>query len=248
MKISVKNAPKIIIVLYVIYVLMIALIAGGEYSFLVQPLIVPITILIGIFVWEWQEGLKNQEAKNQLYIKNYNEKAEKIFGIYTQYERSIQNLYRYFNDLHHTIKPKAFREIAKHKEISVLIEIIDEEVKLIKKFELDLYNEAVLLYYLVSNRKSLEGKGATDKNIYQQANDLINILTTYKYISNEIGQLIVNYKHSEKFPQDKDTDLIINFYILQPKIESFNFGNTEDRSEIIFVKPREKFIELTKQQ
>lgn len=243
-----KNNPKLFILLYVAYVLAVTLIAKSEYSFLVQPLTVPITILIGIFIWEWQESVKNKEAKKQLYIKNYNEKAEKIFGIYTQYEKSIQNLYRYFKDLHIAIQPKAFRLIPKHKEISVLIEIMDGEIKKLQGLDVDLYNEAVLLYYLVSNRRTFEKKEFVEINVYQEAHDLMNILCNYRYISEEIAKLISNHKHSEKSQETAEMDLITNFYTLKPEIESFNFGNPEDNKEVIYVKPRKRFLELTQTQ
>lgn len=240
-----KNNPKFFILLYVIYVLTVTLIAKSEYSFLVQPLTVPITILIGIFIWEWQESVKNKEAKKQLYVKNYNEKAEKIFSIYTRYEKSIQNLYRFFKDLDSVIQPKVIRVIPKHKEISVLIEKMDGEIKKIEGLEVDLYNEAVLLYYLVSNRNTFEKKESEKINVYQKAYDLINILCSYKYVSNEIAELIVNHKNSEKSQEAGEMELISNFYKLKPIVESFNFGNKEDGKEVIFVKPRQKFLELT---
>jgi len=243
-----KKKPIFFIFLYVIYVLTVALITDSEYAFLVQPLTVPLTILIGIFIWEWQESVKNQAAKKQLYVKNYNEKAEKIFGIYTRYEKSIQNLYRYFKDLHFVIQPKDFRVIPKHKEISVLIEKMDGEIKQIEGLEVDLYNEAVLLYYLELNRKTLEKKGYEEINVYQKAHDLTNILCNYKYVSNEIAILIVNHKHSGKSQEDGEMELISNFYELKPIIESFNFGNPEDSKEVIYVKPRQKFLELTQTQ
>lgn len=243
-----KKNPKLFILFYVIYVLIVTFIAGRDYSFIIQPLIVPITILIGIFIWEWQEDVRNKEAKKQTYIKNYNEKAEKVFGIYTQYEKSIQNLYRHYKDLHIAIKPKEFRAIPKHKEISILIEKIDGEIKGLQGLEVDLYNEAVLLYYLVSNNQNNKNIDIKEINVYQEAHDLINNLCNYKYVSDEIAKLIFNHQQSDKSQADKEMDLISNFYELKPKIEAFNFGYATDSKEVIYIKPRNKFLELTRAQ
>lgn len=242
------NNPKFFILLYVIYVLAVSLIADSKYSFIVQPITIPITILIGIFIWEWQESVKNKIAKKQMYRKSYNEKAEKIFGIYTQYEKSIQNLYRFFNKLDLTLQPKAFRPISKHKEISVFIEKLDEEIKRLQELEVDLYNEAVLFYYLVSNIKIFQEEVCFEINVYQEATNLINILSEYRSISERIAELVDSYQHSESSQQDKEYNLISNFYNLKPFIKSFNFGYPDVSKEIIYDKPRKKFLELTQAQ
>lgn len=239
MKTFLKNNPKLFVLLYVVYVILVALITGNEYSFLVQPLMVPMTILVGIFIWEWQEGLKNDLAKKEQYNKNHNEKAEKIFGIYTMYEKCIQNLYRFFTDLDITIQPQALRTISKSQAISLLIEKMEAEVKLLQGLEIELYNEAVLFYYLVSKKQP-------DVNVYQDATNLKNNLNQFIYVSDRISKLVETYRYSEKSQQDREMDLLQNYYRLKPEINSFNFGNPQDSKEIIYVGPRKKFLELTK--
>lgn len=239
MKTFLKKNPKLFVLLYVIYVILVALITGNEYSFLVQPLMVPMTILVGIFIWEWQEGLKNDLAKKELYNKNYNEKAEKIFGIYTMYEKCIQNLYRFFTDLDVVLQPQASRTVSKSQAISLLIEKMEAEIKLIQGLEIELYNEAVLFYYLVSKKQP-------DVNVYQDATNLKNNLYQFIYVSEKIAKLVETYRYSERSQQDKESDLLLNYYRSKPDINSFNFGYPQDSKEIIYVRPRKKFLELTK--
>lgn len=235
----IKKNPKVFIIFYIIYVIILNFLLGKEYSFITVAIVAPLTIFIGIYVWEWQESVKNETAKKELYNKNYNEKAEKIFGIYTRYERHVQTLYHFFSEMNDVLQPKASRTVSKSKEISILIEKMDVEIKLLQGLELDLYNEAVLFYYLVSKEQS-------DVNVYQDATNLKNNLHQFKYISEEIAKLIETYRYSEKSGQDKELDLLQNYYRLKPDINSFNFGDPQDSKEIIYVRPRKKFLELTK--
>lgn len=239
MKKILKNNPKLFILLYVIYVILIAVITGNEYSFLVQPLMVPITILVGIFIWEWQEGVKKDSAKQEVYEKSLNEKAEKIFFIYTMYEKCIQNLYRYFTDLNAVLQPQALRPVSKSQAISLLIEKMEGEIKLIQGLEIELYNEAVLFYYLVSKKQP-------DINVYEDATNLKNNLHQFAFVSEKVAKFLETHRYSEKSGQDKELDLLQNYYKLKPDINSFNFGDPQDSKEIIYVRPRKKFLELTK--
>lgn len=246
MKEYIKKNPKIFILFYLIYMIILALLVGSSNSYLIIAIATPLTIFIGIYVWEWQESIKNEVIKKQLYSKSYNERAEKIFGIYTKYEKSIQNLYRFFTDLHSVLQPKASRIITKPKEISVLIEKMESEIKLLQGLEVDLYNEAVLFYYLVSNKKTFEDTVYLEVNVYQEATKLMNTLCNYKFVSEEIAELVENHKYSEKSQHVREEDLISSYYNLKPIINSFNFGDEQNPKEIIYVTPRKKFLDLTK--
>lgn len=235
----IKKNPKVFIVFYFLYVIILNFLLGKEYSFLTVALVTPLTIFIGIYVWEWQESVKNERTKKELYKKNYNEKAEKIFGIYTRYEKHVQTLYHFFSDMNNVLQAKVSRRVSKSKEISLLIEKMDVEIKFLQELEFDLYNEAVLFYYLVSKEQS-------DINVYQDATNLKNNLHQFIYVSKKIAELVETYRYSEKSDPDREVDLIKNYYTLKPIINSFNFGYSQDPKEIIYLRPRTEFLELTK--
>lgn len=243
MKEFIKKHPFVLAVLYLIYTLSICLVVGSSNQYLVTPLVAPLTILLGIFVWQWQEEEKNSTARNELYKKKYNEKSENIFRIYTKYEKSIQNLYRLFSGLRVVIAQNPYRKIEKSKEISLEIKKISAELKLINEVQLDLYNEIVLFFHFkLNNNCTIDPKN----NIYSDAHNLINELVNYKYISEEISKLVESYLHNERSQLDKDMGLISEYFKLLPTIESFDFGQSEDPNKNIYIKPRKRFLELTR--
>lgn len=246
MKEYIKKNPKVFILIYLFYMIILAFLVGSGNSYLIVAIVAPLSILIGIYVWEWQEGVKNEGVKKQVYNKNYNEKAEKIFSFYTKYEKSIQNLYRFFSELNIVIQPKDVRVISKYKEISFFLEKMEAEIELLRDLEVDLYNEAVLFYYLISNQKQIDNDEALRVNVYKEATDLMNTLCNYIYVYKEIEKLVENFKHSEKSQEFREEALISDYYDLKPIINSFNFGNTLNPNEIIYEAPRKKFLELTK--
>lgn len=239
-ELKIKSNPSLLALIYLVYVVLIGLISGGSYQFLITPLVAPLAILIGIFVWQWQEDVKNQTAKIELYKKKYNEKAEDIFGIYTKYEKSIQNLYRFFTDLRTTFKPDSTRKIDRSKEISIIMSKISNEIKAIDEIQLDLYNDAVLFYHLIlNNSDSIK----LTINVYSEAYKLMNFLSEYKYISEEISKFADFYQHNEKSEGDKEIDLMTEHHRLSPIIESFDFGFSQDIDKVVFTAPRKRFLE-----
>lgn len=243
MKKYIQKYPFVLAFLYLFYILLIGLIIGGSYQYLIMPLVAPLTIIIGIFVWQWQEDVKNQTAKNELYKEKYNEKAQDIFGVYTKYEKSIQNIYRLLNDLKNTFKQNPSRKIEKSKKISIIMSKISNEVNLINEIQIDLYNDVVLFYHLILNKNNSENHQI---NVYAEAHKLINTLCNYKFISELVSEFVEFYLHDERIQPEKDIALMVEFHKLEPSIESFDFGFSDNPDDIIFTAPRKRFLELTR--
>lgn len=245
-ELKIKNNPFLLVLIYLVYIVLIGLISGGSYQYLITPLVAPLTIIIGIFVWQWQEDVKNKTAKNEQYKKKYNEKAEIIFGIYNRYEKSIQNIYSLFNDLDVVLQPRIARVGSKSTEISRVILEMESELNLIKKAQLDLYNEAVLFYHLISNNFESKDLYASEIDVYSKSYNLLNSLYLYATIHNKISKILLNYKHSERDQIIREESLIEDFYSLKQYFRSFNFGYSSVSKEVIYDAPRKIFIELTK--
>lgn len=237
-----KN-PFILGFIYLFYTLLIGLLSGSDYQYLISPLVTPLTLIIGLIVWQWQENVKNSTARIEMNKKKYNEKAEGIFAIYTKYEKAIQNINRLFTELRSVVGQNPQRKISKSKEIALVMSKISSQVRLVDEIQIDLYNDVILFYYFKSNMNNF---GESEKNIYLQANELINNLKDYKYISEKTSNFVDTYLHDEQSQPNKDINLITEYFKLLPTFQAFNFGSPDDEKVIIFTEPRKKFLELTK--
>lgn len=242
-ELKIKINPLLLALIYLIYIVLIGFISGGSYQYLITPLVAPLTIIIGIFVWQWQEDVKNKTAKDELFKKKYNEKAEDIFVLYNKYEKGIQNLYRLFSNIKGVYTQNTAKQTDKLKEISLIINKLEKELKLISETQIDLYNDAVLFFHLKSNDHNLK---RNEINVYVEANNLLNVLYIYNYIYIEISEFVDHYFKMDFVNTNNYYTLIGKYRSKEKIIESFDFGFSSDSDKVIFTKPRVKFLEITK--
>ncbi|MBF7690693.1 hypothetical protein [Acinetobacter pollinis] len=215
---------------YIAYIVIIMVLLINNFSGFIAPLTTPMTLIFGIYVWKWQEGQKNQTAEKNEKIKKCKERAEKVFHTYIKYERSIQKIHR----LYESIGEKGDHQ-ERIKFTSQVMDKLGKEILNYNSLYDDIYYEILLSYFLIE-------KDGT-QNVYEKSVSMTNIFKDYKYYVQQISPLLDI--HDEN-PLNKQLTLTLEKTRLHKRIKHLDFGYEEDKSKVIYTKPRQaikKFCE-----
>lgn len=233
--IGTQNHPIVLCFIYLVYILIISIVLIHGTKELIAPIVVPSTIIIGMFIWKWQEN-----------IKKHNERAELIFKYYNQYEKSIQKIYALTVDLNEIFRVKTYKLVTEFEGIYQIVENMHSEIKKSNDIRLELYNNLVLFFRLKSDGRKFSSAEKRHEYIYSEAVKNLNYLHQYHYITKELSSLITSYKYSGKAEQERELDFQIKWDLKTKNIiQSFNFGFGPESKEVIYLKPRLTFLKLT---
>lgn len=220
-----SKALYLVISLYIAYLVIIFALLANNLSSLIGPLIAPMTLVVGIFIWKWQEDQKNKTARNEEHFKKCRERAEKLFNAYIKYESSIQRLHRVYTDF-----CRCSDDVKKFNFLSD----IGKEITLNKSLQDDVYFESVLYYFLIEKKSKLE--------VYQDATTLNNHFTGFWYFVDNLEKLVDAYNDCKGSESEKRNACKLKLFNISGNIKNLDFGYSEDRNKVIYTKPREKII------
>lgn len=223
----------LVILLYIVYLIIISTLLANNLSFLISPLIAPVTLVAGVFIWQWQENQKNETTRSEEYSKKCKERADQLFHSYIKYERSIQKLYRMSQDLR-------YLTAADNLERSKLIVGIDDELKTNKTLEDDFYFASVLFYSVLSKKSKV--------NIYEKASDLNNKCSSFRYLVEKLEALCIAYNDPKNLGDYEKTRAYLRAsFDVTEAINHLNFDYSKEESEVVYTAPREEIMRISSQ-
>lgn len=228
-----SQALYLVILFYIGYLIVIFTLLANNLSSLVNPLITPMTLVVGIFIWQWQEDQKNKNARSEEYSKKCKERADKLFNSYIKYERSIQKLYRMSQDL------RRLKSVESLKRSQLIVDV-DDELKTNRTLEDDFYFESVLFYSVLSKKSKV--------NIYENASNLNNKCCKFKYLVKKLEELCIAYNDPKNISDHEKTRayLLASFNVTEA-INHLNFDYSEEKSEVVYTAPREEIMKISNQ-